>query len=206
MSKIAVVFPSSLGNFFAVRLDFTFTACLPIVSTTTTTTMSRSFLLAAGIGSSCLSSSLVASQPPASYQTLRFEIPNTHDGGDASELQREDNSLVRSFSVSDRVAMSNQSAGITLGKHNFAMYAAVPSEKNQSEAHVLGYVAYYFITDQPTCCKATLDLQVGSLVVCPVSLPFTLRLTGLPFLPLRLSTRPSKAGTSFPKWTRRGQR
>jgi hypothetical protein len=64
------------------------------------------------------------------------------------------------FSVHDRVGMLNTTSGITKGKHNFAVYAAFPDESDDTKVSVLGYAQLYYIKDQPTCCKATLDIAV----------------------------------------------
>jgi hypothetical protein len=55
--------------------------------------------------------------------------------------------------------MRNKTSGTTLGKSNYAAYAAFPDRTNASQVNVLGYQQLYFISPQPTCCKATLTLE-----------------------------------------------
>lgn len=86
---------------------------------------------------------------PPKFMDLRFQVPSNGVEKDMT---------TRAFSLTNRVGMTNKTAGTTQGKSNYAMYAAIPDPKNESRVFVLGYTAYYFISPQPTCCKAHLDL------------------------------------------------
>lgn len=91
----------------------------------------------------------MVSPSPGNYHALRFVVPSRSG----------DDTTTRGYSVSDRVGFRNVTSGTTLGKHNYAAYAAFPDPESSGKVKVLGYQQLYYIWDQPKCCKVTLELD-----------------------------------------------